>query len=68
MAEEKKVYAEEKDEEVKVLERSVVELESTIRALEKKVSYGISFILMLIFHCYFSIIILVISPKGGHHQ
>lgn len=33
-----KMYAEQKEEEVKILERSVEELECTINVLEKKVS------------------------------
>lgn len=48
---------------MKLLERSVEELESTICALENKVSDGISSILVLIIHYFFSIINLVISPK-----
>lgn len=32
------MYAEQKEEEIKILERSVEELESTINVLEKKVS------------------------------
>lgn len=34
-----KIYAEQKEEEVKILEQSVEELESTINVLEKKVSF-----------------------------
>lgn len=37
MAETRKVHAEEKEEEVKLLERSVEELECTINVLENKV-------------------------------
>lgn len=33
------MYAEQKEEEVKILERSVEELECTINVLEKKVSF-----------------------------
>jgi kinesin family protein 15 len=38
IAEEQKAYAEGKDEEVKLLERSIEELENTVCALESKVS------------------------------
>jgi len=38
VAETRKIYAEDKEEEVKLLERSVEELESTINVLENKVS------------------------------
>lgn len=38
MAESRRIYAEDKEEEVKLLERSVEELECTINVLENKVS------------------------------
>lgn len=41
MAESRKVYAEDKETEVKLLERSVEELECTINVLENKVSLAI---------------------------
>lgn len=44
IAEEHKAYAEGKDEEVKVLERSIEELENTVCALESKVSCTAFFI------------------------
>lgn len=39
IAESRKIYAEEKEAEVKLLERSVEELECTINVLESKVSF-----------------------------
>ena len=45
IADERKTYAAEKDEEVKLLERSIEELESTIFALENQVSC------LLLFQC-----------------
>jgi kinesin family protein 15 len=44
IADERRTYAEEKDEEVKLLERSIEELESTICALETQVSVYLYFI------------------------
>lgn len=38
MAETRKIYAEDKEAEVKLLERSIEELESTVNVLENKVS------------------------------
>jgi kinesin family member 15 len=74
IAEERKVYSEEKDEEVKLLERSIEELESTVCALENKVSHGSSSFVLIIYYVYsnhnnncykaFSMLILTVSPKA----
>ena len=43
IAEQMKAYAEEKNEEVKLLERSIEDLEITVCTLEKKVSLPLLF-------------------------
>jgi hypothetical protein len=53
IAEEQKAYAEGKDEEVKLLEKSIEELENTVCALESKVSCA-TFFLMLRNHLLYS--------------
>jgi kinesin family protein 15 len=73
IAEEHKAYAEGKDEEVKVLEKSIEVLENTVCTLESEVSCAASFIEVLINHSIlfviilnvysFSTLILAISPK-----
>jgi len=73
IAEEHKAYAEGKDEEVKVLERSIEVLENTVCTLESEVSCAAFFIQVSINHSIlfviilnvysFSTLILVISPK-----
>lgn len=57
IAEEHKAYAQGKDEEVKVLEKSIEELENTVCTLESQVSCVSSF-LVLINHSIFFVIIL----------
>ena len=61
MAESSKVYAEDKEVEVKLLERSVEELECTVNALENKVSF--EFILIQYHSFQITLFMFTISCK-----
>lgn len=50
VAETRKLYLDEKEEEVRLLERSVEELERTVNVLESKVSSSSQMIKPLCFH------------------
>ena len=68
MAESRNIYAEEKESEVRLLERSVEELECTINVLENKVSCPIFFSLFIFVSCSMQFTVSELKIRRNNHH